>query len=146
MLCAPLVCNRVGQIKIPYTAKIDVILVCFVGSLSGVWPLSSGQSFVFFFASYPPDPLFSAAYLINLYILQFVFSFDTFLEVVDLSKKAYQKALDKAETDMPTTHPIRLGLALNFSVFYFEIDNNPTEACKLAKKVRMHIFLNVKFR
>lgn len=55
-------------------------------------------------------------------------------KVVDLSKKAYQKALDKAETDMPTTHPIRLGLALNFSVFYFEIDNNPTEACKLAKK------------
>lgn len=31
------------------------------------------------------------------------------------------------------TNPIRLGLALNFSVFHYEIKNNPTEACALAK-------------
>jgi len=50
------------------------------------------------------------------------------------SLEAYQKALQVAEEKLPTTHPIRLGLALNFSVFYFEILNEPTKACDLAKK------------
>jgi len=36
---------------------------------------------------------------------------------------------------MTPTHPIRLGLALNFSVFYYEIMNDPERACELAKKV-----------
>ena len=40
-----------------------------------------------------------------------------------------------AKSKMPTTHPIRLGLALNFSVFYYEILNSPDRACHLAKQV-----------
>ena len=36
---------------------------------------------------------------------------------------------------MQPTHPIRLGLALNFSVFYYEIINSPDRACHLAKQV-----------
>lgn len=36
---------------------------------------------------------------------------------------------------MAPTHPIRLGLALNFSVFYYEIVSAPEEACQLAKQV-----------
>ena len=55
--------------------------------------------------------------------------------VVEQSKDAYDQALKLAETNMPSTHPIRLGLALNFSVFHYEIKNNPGSACDLAKKV-----------
>jgi len=50
------------------------------------------------------------------------------------SLNAYKTATQIAETELSTTHPIRLGLALNFSVFYYEIMNSPETACKLAKK------------
>jgi 14-3-3 protein epsilon len=46
---------------------------------------------------------------------------------------AYKAASDVAHTDLAPTHPIRLGLALNFSVFYYEILNAPDRACRLAK-------------
>ncbi|XP_065861974.1 14-3-3-like protein D isoform X2 [Euphorbia lathyris] len=55
-------------------------------------------------------------------------------EAADQSLKAYQTASTTAETDLPPTHPIRLGLALNFSVFYYEIMNSPERACHLAKQ------------
>uniref|UniRef100_A0A6P4ECZ4 14-3-3 protein epsilon n=1 Tax=Drosophila rhopaloa TaxID=1041015 RepID=A0A6P4ECZ4_DRORH len=46
---------------------------------------------------------------------------------------AYKAASDIAMNDLPPAHPIRLGLALNFSVFYYEILNSPDRACRLAK-------------
>ena len=46
---------------------------------------------------------------------------------------SYKSASDIASQDLAPTHPIRLGLALNFSVFYYEILNSPDRACKLAK-------------
>src|SRR3954466_4161507 len=45
-----------------------------------------------------------------------------------------QTATDVAQTELTPTHPIRLGLALNFSVFYYEILNSPDRACHLAKQ------------
>uniref|UniRef100_A0A3B4AND6 14-3-3 domain-containing protein n=1 Tax=Periophthalmus magnuspinnatus TaxID=409849 RepID=A0A3B4AND6_9GOBI len=47
---------------------------------------------------------------------------------------AYEDALEFCKAEMDPTHPIRLGLALNFSVFYYEILNSPKEACTLAKE------------
>jgi len=55
--------------------------------------------------------------------------------VVDDSQKAYQDAFEISKSKMQPTHPIRLGLALNFSVFYYEILNSPDKACQLAKQV-----------
>jgi 14-3-3 protein epsilon len=49
------------------------------------------------------------------------------------AKKAYEEAQKVAEKDLAVTHPIRLGLALNFSVFQYEVLNNPDEACKMAR-------------
>ncbi|KAG5040981.1 hypothetical protein AAZX31_05G147200 [Glycine max] len=55
-------------------------------------------------------------------------------EAADHSMKAYQLASTTAEAELASTHPIRLGLALNFSVFYYEILNSPERACHLAKQ------------
>ncbi len=54
---------------------------------------------------------------------------------VESSQKAYQDAFEISKKEMQPTHPIRLGLALNFSVFYYEILNSPENACHLAKTV-----------
>ena len=47
--------------------------------------------------------------------------------------KAYEEATDTAKDTLKPTHPIRLGLALNYSVFYYEILSDPTKACEMAK-------------
>jgi len=52
----------------------------------------------------------------------------------DAARDAYKKAMDIAENGLLVTHPIRLGLALNFSVFYYEVLNLPEEACQMARK------------
>ena len=57
----------------------------------------------------------------------------------DAYESAYETCVNKAaesdEDPLPPTHPIRLGLALNYSVFYYEIANEKDKACGLAKKV-----------
>ena len=50
---------------------------------------------------------------------------------------------DIAIKELPPTHPIRLGLALNFSVFYYEILNSPDRACSLAKQVSRCFLLGI---
>jgi len=51
----------------------------------------------------------------------------------EMSKEAYETATKTAE-NLATTHPIKLGLALNFSVFHYEIMNDAKKACELAKQ------------
>merc|ERR1711920_904000 len=50
------------------------------------------------------------------------------------AEEFYKKAMDVAEANLNETHPTRLGLALNFSVCYYEILKKPEMACDLAKK------------
>ena len=53
--------------------------------------------------------------------------------MIDNSPGAYQETTDTSNKEMQLTHPIRLRLALNFSVFHHEILNNQELACTLAK-------------
>jgi len=55
-------------------------------------------------------------------------------EAAESTLGAYKSAQDIALSELTPTHPIRLGLALNFSVFYYEILNSPDRACILAKQ------------
>ena len=55
-------------------------------------------------------------------------------DAAQMSLEAYKEATNISSTDLTPTHPIRLGLALNFSVFYYEILNSPDMACQLAKQ------------
>jgi 14-3-3 protein epsilon len=67
------------------------------------------------------------------YLAEFAVS-DKRKAAADASLEAYKSASEVAVTELPPTHPIRLGLALNFSVFYYEILNSPDKACHLAKQ------------
>jgi len=49
------------------------------------------------------------------------------------AKAAYAEATKVAENDLVVTHPIRLGLALNYSVFMYEVLSQPDGACKMAR-------------
>lgn len=45
----------------------------------------------------------------------------------------YNKAQELADKSLGACNPIRLGLALNFSVFYYEIMNDHKKACDMAE-------------
>lgn len=49
------------------------------------------------------------------------------------ARQSYEQAHQIAEKDLDATHPIRLGLALNYSVFYYEILQEREKACDMAK-------------
>ena len=47
--------------------------------------------------------------------------------------QAYSDASGLAKSALSSTHPVKLGLALNHSVFYYEIMQNPEKACGMAR-------------
>mmetsp|Transcript_62358 Transcript_62358/g.163698 ORF Transcript_62358/g.163698 Transcript_62358/m.163698 type:complete len:242 (-) Transcript_62358:52-777(-) len=58
---------------------------------------------------------------------------DAKAKAAENARASYQEAQTVAEKDLAVTHPIRLGLALNYSVFQYEVLSNPDEACKMAR-------------
>merc|ERR1711941_43675 len=54
-------------------------------------------------------------------------------DAAESARQAYEAAQEVAQKDLAVTHPIRLGLALNYSVFQYEVLSNPDEACKMAR-------------
>lgn len=48
--------------------------------------------------------------------------------------QAYNDAGEVAKSALSATHPVKLGLALNHSVFYYEIMQNPEKACQMARQ------------
>ena len=58
---------------------------------------------------------------------------DKLEEVKNGALEGYQEAKRLSET-LNACNPIRLGLALNFSVFYYEVMNNHKLACELGEK------------
>jgi 14-3-3 protein epsilon len=49
------------------------------------------------------------------------------------AEKVYKEAYELSNKEMPITNSTRLGLDLNFSVFYYEIKGLKEEACNVAK-------------
>lgn len=69
----------------------------------------------------------------NRYLAEFLVG-DSKQKVADKAAEGYQKAFETASAELSPTNPIRLGLALNFSVFHYEVANSPEKACNLAKQ------------
>ena len=74
-----------------------------------------------------------------------IYNEHTLLLDVEKGAASYEKALEVAKENLPSTHPIRLGLALNYSVFYYEIKHEPDKASELAKKVSHLIIVTGNF-
>ncbi|CEG63590.1 Putative 14-3-3 family protein epsilon [Rhizopus microsporus] len=83
-----------------------------------------GESKVFYFKMMGDYHRYLAEFLTN----------DARKESATKAHEAYKTATEIAQTELAPTNSIRLGLALNFSVFYYEILNSPDRACHLAKQ------------
>ena len=65
-----------------------------------------------------------------------------YIEYVTKAMEAYTKAQDN---QVPPAHSVQLALALNFSVFCYEMKKDRDRACELARKVTDHKYYSDKF-
>merc|ERR1712023_336891 len=106
-------------------AELDKICQTILGVLDGnlIPKASNGESKVFY-------QKMKADYY--RYIAEFTEG-DKKSKAAESARAAYADAQAVAEKDLAVTHPIRLGLALNYSVFQYEVLQQPEEACKMAR-------------
>merc|ERR1712061_119953 len=106
-------------------AELDKICNTILGVLDNnlIPKCTSGESKVFF-------QKMKADYY--RYIAEFTEG-DKKTKAAESARAAYSEAQAVAEKGLAVTHPIRLGLALNFSVFQYEVLGEPDEACKKAR-------------
>jgi 14-3-3 protein epsilon len=69
----------------------------------------------------------------NRYLAEFQLDED-YNKALENAQTAYREADKICQMNLAATNPIRLGLHLNMSVFYYEILNNHEQAIGLAKK------------
>lgn len=117
------------QIITDYKAKIETELVDICNDILSIIdesliPNSTSEEAKVFYHKMKGD--------YNRYLSEFQTG-DTRKESAAAALDSYEAASKIAQADLPPTHPIRLGLALNFSVFHFEILNSPDQACTIAK-------------
>ena len=67
------------------------------------------------------------------YLAEITTGCDQLRRYSDASKAAYDRAMAVSRTGLPSTHPIRLGLALSFAVFSYEILNDHERAVQIAR-------------
>lgn len=58
------------------------------------------------------------------------------LVAAEISQSSYQEAYDNTKEKLSPIHAIRLGIALNFSVFFYEILDETEKARELAKEAK----------
>merc|ERR1711941_36981 len=110
-----------GKVEVELNKICDTILKLLDGNL--INKASNGESKVFY-------QKMKADYY--RYIAEFSDG-DAKSKAAESARVAYEEAAKVAEKDLAVTHPIRLGLALNYSVFQYEVLQNPDEACKMAR-------------
>lgn len=59
---------------------------------------------------------------------------DSDIDNSENANEAYKDAYEICKGHMDAAHPIRLGLALNYSVFFYEIKTQHQKACEIAKE------------
>lgn len=63
--------------------------------------------------------------------------------VIDQCEKSYLEADKLAKNLLPATHPLRLGLQLNMSVFEYEVLQKPGRAIQIASSALDEAFANI---
>ncbi len=71
------------------------------------------------------------------YLAEFILE-DNLEEIINKAQESYQEAQNLAEGNLPVTHPLRLGVMLNLSVFIYDIKQEERTAHDIAEKTFNH--------